>query len=437
MHKFFSALFLLIPFAATAQASFAAIGSPYTQNFNSLPNTTDGSTLATWTQNGTLPGWYIDEGNAGATCSGTACDDRPIIEATYTTINNGGNAYVFAAGSDRSIGSRAAGSSGTVYFGVRIANNTGATISSLYIDYYGEQWSIAENQANVNSFVLEYQTGATVTSLTAGTWTATGLNFSQIYSSAQSAGMGGSACAGTSAQCLALDGNAAANRTLVQGCINVTIPAGEEIMLRWADVNDGANDHHMQIDDVSIYPYDVACAIVLPVELVSFSAKRDGNSAILEWETASEQNNDYFAVERLDANGEFAAIGTVNGNGTTSQPSYYQFTDVHPLPGTNYYRLRQVDYNGNYSYSAIVAVAFEEEFPFTAQAWYHEGIQFAQSGNTGETIITILAEDGRTISSQSASAARGEIMTDAENGIYFVRFENKGNVQVVKLVILH
>ena len=132
MHRLL-VFFLLLPFSAFAQASLTAIGTPYTQDFNTLPNTTDGSTMSAWTQNSTLPGWYIDEG-IGGSCSGTACDDRPTIEASYTSMNNGGNAYVFASGSDRSLGSRAAGSTGTVYFGVRLVNNTGNTITSLYVD---------------------------------------------------------------------------------------------------------------------------------------------------------------------------------------------------------------------------------------------------------------------------------------------------------------
>lgn len=436
MRHLCTAILLFISATALSQASFTTMGTPYTQDFNSLPNATDGSTLATWTQNSTLPGWYIDEGNGG-TCSGTACDDKPIIEASYTTMNNGGNSYIYASGSDRSLGSRAAGSTGTNYIGLRIANNTGSTITSIYIDYYGEQWTIAENQNNINTLTLEYQVGATVTSLTAGSWTATGCDFTQVWNSTQSAGLGGSACGGTSAQCLALDGNLAANRTHVQGCVTVSIPAGDEIMLRWSDINDPANDHHMQLDDITIYPFDVSCAIVLPVEMVSFTAERSGHVALLNWETSSEQNNDYFTVERLNENGVFNQIGIVDGNGTTSQPSYYSFTDETPLPGTNYYRLRQTDYNGDYAYSPIRSVEFTDADGFIAHAWFDDALHYSQSGFGGPTTISVVGEDGRLIAEIKTEEPTGMLSEYIADGVYVIWFANHEGTIVQKLVILN
>jgi hypothetical protein len=437
MHKCVLVIFTFFSLQGFSQGAFTAIGTAYTQNFNSLPNVTDGSTMAGWTQNGTLPGWYIDEGNAGATCGGTACDDLPTIEATYTTINNGGNSYAFASGSDRSLGSRSAGSTGTIFFGVRLVNNTGTTITSVYIDYYGEQWSIAENQTNVNTITLEYQTGATVTSLTAGSWTATGSNFTQIYTSSQSSGMGGSACAGTSAQCLALDGNAGANRVHISGCISVNIPVNQEIMLRWSDVNDPANDHHMQIDDVSIYPFDVSCATVLPVTWSLFTAERAGNTSLLHWETSSEENNDYFAVERLNENGYYVELGTVDGHGTTSQPNQYDFTDESPYSGTNYYRIRQVDFNGQYNYSVIRTVEFSDAPPFDAFTSFDGSLHFTQIGNVGTTMITVYADDGRIQSRSESDSPSGILETPRASGVYFIRFENaEGTVVVKQLIIL-
>lgn len=420
----------------SGQAAFTVMGTPYTQDFNTLPNTVDGSSAA-WVQNATRVGWYIDEGNSGATCGGTACDDLPTIEATPLTMNNGGNAYLYASGSDRSIGSRAAGSTGTIYYGVRITNSTGSPITSIYIDYYGEQWTIAKNGANVNTIALEYQVGATVTSLTAGAWTATGLNFTQIYGSAQSAGMGGSACAGTSAQCLTLNGNLSPNRSRVQGCVTVAIPAGQEIMLRWVDMNDGANDHHMQIDDLSIYPFNIACAIILPVELLSFTAERNGNTSLLNWETASEENNDYFNIERLNAIGEFENIGRVDGNGSTSMHSYYTFTDEAPLTGVNYYRLKQFDFNGHFSYSEIRAVTFEEESNFSATAFYANlQLSYTLTGTEGETNISVYATDGKLVSETHSESPQGQLPLPSATGVYCIVFTNaKGNA-TQKVVIL-
>lgn len=91
----------------------------------------------------------------------------------------------------------------------------------------------------------------------------------------------------------------------------------------------------------------------LPVELVSFTATADKVSIRLNWATATEVNNHYFQVQR-SADGEaFTTIGIVKGAGTVSQAQAYRFTDAKPLTGLNYYRLKQVDLNGTFTYSTI------------------------------------------------------------------------------------
>lgn len=435
VHRFIAGLLLIASHQLFSQAAFTAIGTPYTQDFNTLPNTVDGST-SPWTNNTTITGWYIDEG-IGGTCGGTSCDDQPTIEATYTTLNNGGNTYIYASGTDRSLGSRAAGSTGTNHIGLRLVNSTGGPITSIYVDYYGEQWSIAENGTNVNTLVFSYQTGATVTSLTAGVWTTVApLSFTQIYTSAQSAGMGGTACGGTSVQCLALDGNLSANRVRIQGCIDVAIPAGQEIMLRWSDLNDPANDHHMQLDDIMIYPFDVNCTTVLPVELLSFEAEASGAVSLLTWSTATETNCDYFSVERLNENNVWNEIGRVDGNGTTSQTSYYSFVDEMPNEGVNYYRLRQVDFDGSHWYSPIRAVHFGDVESFDAQVNYSWSLlNYTLNGTVGQTLIEVFNSEGQLVHSEKTSDPYGNFIAPDAAGIYLIRFSNQRGTITRRVVI--
>ena len=98
----------------------------------------------------------------------------------------------------------------------------------------------------------------------------------------------------------------------------------------------------------------------LPVELVSFTGywnqKSDVNT--LNWITASEINNDYFEVERsLNLSNSFEKIGQVAGSGTSSVSNEYSFEDADiNLSGTYYYRLKQVDYNGDFDYSDVIAI---------------------------------------------------------------------------------
>lgn len=94
-----------------------------------------------------------------------------------------------------------------------------------------------------------------------------------------------------------------------------------------------------------------------PVELVSFTGKASARGIALAWRTASEVNNSHFEVER-SADGEaFEKINSVAGHGNSSATLDYSYTDASPLPGQNYYRLKQVDFDGQYAYSSVVAVA--------------------------------------------------------------------------------
>ena len=94
----------------------------------------------------------------------------------------------------------------------------------------------------------------------------------------------------------------------------------------------------------------------LPVELITFQAEAQEKAVLLTWETASEINNDFFEVQRSIDGQAFEKIGEVAGQGSNNEAHYYQFIDKQPLEGTVYYRLKQVDYDGMYDYSELVAV---------------------------------------------------------------------------------
>ena len=87
-------------------------------------------------------------------------------------------------------------------------------------------------------------------------------------------------------------------------------------------------------------------AVPLPVTLLSFTAKPEGDRVQLAWATTSERNADHFVVERSADLREYASVGEVAAKGTTDARQYYGLTDTNPLPGANYYRLRQIDRDG-------------------------------------------------------------------------------------------
>lgn len=232
---FITTLILLFTFGkAEAQFSIAAVSTNYSQDFNAL-------TSGTWTNNTTLTGWYARTDATANITSYGAGNGATTTAGLYAFGTAGTNPLT-----DRALGFVASNtftgtaSTGKGYIGWRLLNSTGGTISTLTVTFTGEQWRINGNAA-AQALTVEYQTGTTVTSLTAGTWTSVG---SLTFTGPQA-----------SASTVSLDGNAAANRTAsISATITFAapIPAGQEVMIRWSDLNDSGNDHTLAIDDVTI-----------------------------------------------------------------------------------------------------------------------------------------------------------------------------------------
>lgn len=111
----------------------------------------------------------------------------------------------------------------------------------------------------------------------------------------------------------------------------------------------------------SLSPFSIASQGALPIELISFSAKPNGKTVQLDWRTASELNNAFFYIERSTNGRDFVEIGKLQGAGTSYTPLDYRFTDAFPVTGWNYYRLRQVDFDGQFSFSPVQAVLMDEK----------------------------------------------------------------------------
>ncbi len=103
------------------------------------------------------------------------------------------------------------------------------------------------------------------------------------------------------------------------------------------------------------------CSGALPVGYLSFLGKCGGhNEIILQWQTAAENNNDYYAIERSEGKNEWKEIGKIKGAGNNTAINNYQFADMHPLSGINYYRLKQVDYDGSFIHSNIISIVNQQ-----------------------------------------------------------------------------
>lgn len=105
----------------------------------------------------------------------------------------------------------------------------------------------------------------------------------------------------------------------------------------------------------------------VPVELVSFGATAHESEVILQWVTATESNNYGFEIERSSAGTMFNRIGFVAGHGTTVVPKSYIFVDRDIQKARYYYRLKQIDFDGSYSYSNVLELVLEAPSTFRLQ----------------------------------------------------------------------
>lgn len=94
----------------------------------------------------------------------------------------------------------------------------------------------------------------------------------------------------------------------------------------------------------------------LPVELIYFDAKYTGKDVELKWTTANELNNDYFTLQRSKDGTKFEDLEKIDGAGNSNQVINYSDLDKQPYTGISYYRLKQTDFDGNFSYSQMVSI---------------------------------------------------------------------------------
>ncbi len=176
------------------------------------------------------------------------------------------------------------------------------------------------------------------------------------------------------------------------------------------------------------------CSAVLPVEFLSFTGQPgDKNNIILKWETATESNNDYYILERGSDGKTFEEYGKVKGAGTTNINSNYSFTDKYPLRGINYYRLKQVDYDGNFSYSKIISINNQQINKSSVNIYPVPSdreliCEFFTEGDS-EINITVIDVLGNIVMQEETKAKRGMNKSklniqNLSQGVYFLKMDN-------------
>lgn len=187
---------------------------------------------------------------------------------------------------------------------------------------------------------------------------------------------------------------------------------------------------------------------VVPVELVSFSASVSLNDVELTWATATEINNQGFYIERKSAAIEWANVGFVEGNGTSTETRFYSFTDKDVKSGIYSYRLKQVDFDGTFRYyelSSEVEIGTPQVYslsqnypnpfnPATKINW-----QIKNDGLVTIKVFDQLGTEVATLVNEEKPAGAYEIEFNASSlasGVYYYRITSGSFVDTKKMILM-
>jgi hypothetical protein len=190
-------------------------------------------------------------------------------------------------------------------------------------------------------------------------------------------------------------------------------------------------------------------AMIIPVELTSFSASVNANSVLLRWSTATELNNLGFEVHRSVNRNDWSSLGFVSGKGTTTEFNNYTFEDNQISSGRYFYRLKQIDNDGTYKYSNTIEVAvgsIPTEFvlqqnypnPFNPSTTIKFG--FDKTTKASLKVYDILGNEVDVLFSGTTDAGRiYEVSFNAagfSSGVYYYRLSGNNKAEVKKMLLL-
>ncbi len=180
----------------------------------------------------------------------------------------------------------------------------------------------------------------------------------------------------------------------------------------------------------------------LPVELTKFQAVQQSTQVYMQWETATERNTSHFEIERSTNGFSFETIGKRSSAGNTTIAQQYNYNDINPKSGLNYYRLKIVDLDGSFEYSHIEVVKFESApsiqlFPNPVKDVIHLKTNHL---NSEENLIEIFDRTGKLLFMNVLKFEDGGLNLEvdkiniSENGTYFLRITGKTENQVLKFI---
>jgi len=193
----------------------------------------------------------------------------------------------------------------------------------------------------------------------------------------------------------------------------------------------------------------------LPVELTSFSASVSGNLVLLSWTTATEVNNYGFEVERARlrpkerdyAEASWETLGFVNGHGNSNSPKEYSFVDLNPLSGNVSYRLKQIDTDGKFEYSAVIEIkntlsikyVLEQNYPNPFNPTTVISYSIPKSSHVSVKVFDVLGNTITTLVSKNQEVGSYKVTFDAtalRSGIYFYKISAGEFTSIKKMMLI-
>ncbi len=225
--------------------------------------------------------------------------------------------------------------------------------------------------------------------------------------------------------------------------IDLTPFIGQQIKLRFALYSDqSVTEDGWYVDDIVIENYGI-----VPVELTSFTYQTNDNIVILNWETATELNNQGFEVHRSIDKENWQLISFLDGKGTTSNSNSYSVSDEPNQYGQLYYRLKQIDFNGTFKIYGPIEVEFTGSMDYALEQNYpnpfnpttkirfsipkEENVKVIVTNSLGQQVVELL--------NSKLEAGRHELNFNAVNyssGVYFYQIQAGEYSEVRKMMLL-
>ena len=226
-----------------------------------------------------------------------------------------------------------------------------------------------------------------------------------------------------------------------RGYLNITVGNDSvkvDYVKTYLQTEENGSRHNKDI----AFSYSIgSCSSGLPINLFSINGHNENNVNIVNWVTSSEINNSHFDIERSEDGIDFTKIGETKSGGNTTVNTNYSFTDKAPLTGTNFYRLKQWDFNGEFQYSKIISIENKSKKQgFTIYPNPAIGNITVQSSTTKTYNRTVEVVDmiGRKVTSLTLPANQNVININTQNfgnGVYLVRVNDGNEMIIEKLVI--